>query len=74
MGLLPGIDMWSMNGSESWFQTDHGASTVGIPKYGRDGQDQRAHEWDDPPEKKYCKPTRNEKQLEGLQLTLRAVW
>ena len=50
MGLLPGIDMWSMNGSESWFQTDHGASTVGIPEYGRDGRDQRAHEWDQPPE------------------------
>ena len=72
---LPGTDMWSINGSESWFRTDHGASTVGILEYGRDGRDQRAHGRDQPSgNDTYCKPTRNEKQLEGLQLALRAIW
>ena len=46
---IPGTDMWSIYRSESWFWTDHGASTVRIPEYGRDGRDQRAHERDQSP-------------------------
>ena len=47
---LPGIDMWSIYGSGSWFWIDYGASNVEIPEYGRDGRGQRAHKRDRPPE------------------------
>ena len=41
--LMVLTNMWSIYSSESWFWTDHGASSVGIPEYGHDGRGQRAH-------------------------------